>query len=199
MPRDLFRSTHASTPRPPCEYNHLSSMRHTGKIRELFDRLLESEDAAGRGSAFEKLLGARLMADGFDVRFNPKSARPRQTDLVAIHDSQHFLIEAKWRKRSVDVSDVDSLRMRLSRIPSDFVGCIFNMSGYTSSAIEQVEGNRTREILLFNAAEINSIFAERLEVHELIRRKRDSLRIEGRVWFGREAEVSASLGRSCFS
>jgi hypothetical protein len=174
-------------------------MRHTGKIRELFDRLLESEDAAGRGSAFEKLLGARLMADGFDVRFNPKSARPRQTDLVAIHDSQHFLIEAKWRKRSVDVSDVDSLRMRLSRIPSDFVGCIFNMSGYTSSAIEQVEGNRTREILLFNAAEINSIFAERLEVHELIRRKRDSLRIEGRVWFGREAEVSASLGRSCFS
>jgi Holliday junction resolvase len=152
-------------------------------MRELFERLLESEDAAGRGPLFEKLLGVRLNADGFVVHFNPKSARPRQTDLVAIHESQHFLIEAKWRKRSVDVGDVDSLRMRLNRIPSDFVGCIFNMSGYTSGAIQQVESDRTREILLFNAAEINSIFADRFAVQELIRRKRETLRVDGRVWF----------------
>jgi hypothetical protein len=73
--------------------------------------------------------------------------------------------------------------MRLNRIPSDFVGCIFNMSGYSSRAIKQVESDRTREILLFNAAEINSIFADRFEVHELIRRKRETLRVDGRVWF----------------
>ena len=152
-------------------------------MREVFDRLLDCEDAVGRGRAFEKLLGAQLTADGFDVRINPKTARPRQTDLLAIRDSQHYLIEAKWRKRSVDVADVDDLRMRLSRIPSDFVGCIFNMAGYTSGAIQQVESDRTREILLFNAAEINSIFTARFAVHELIRRKREILRIKGRVWF----------------
>jgi hypothetical protein len=156
-------------------------MRHSGKTRELFERLLESEDAAGRGPAFEKVLGERLTADGFTVHFNPKTARPRQTDLLAIHESEHFLIEAKWRKRSIDVADVDSLRMRLNRLPSDIVGCIFNMSDYGSGAIEQVESDRTREILLFNAAEINSIFADRLDVHELIRRKRETLRIEGQV------------------
>jgi len=171
-------------------------MRHTGKTRELFELLLESEDAAGRGPAFEKVLSARLTADGFDVRINPKTARPRQTDLVAIRESQHFLIEAKWRKRSVDVADVDNLRMRLNRIPSDFVGCIFNMSGYTSVAIEQVESDRTREILLFNAAEINSIFAEQLEVHELIRRKRETLRIEGRVWFDDSKPESSARPRN---
>jgi hypothetical protein len=170
-------------PQPSYEYNHFSSMRHTGKTRELFERLLESEDAAGRGPAFEKLLGVRLDADGFTVHFNPKTARPRQTDLLAIRESQHFLIEAKWRKRSIDVGDVDSLRMRLNRVPSDIVGCIFNMSGYSSAAIKQVESDRSREILLFNAAEINSIFADRLDVHELIRRKREMLRVEGRVWF----------------
>ncbi|WP_158822454.1 restriction endonuclease [Granulicella sp. S156] len=158
-------------------------MRHIAKTRELFERLLESEDAAGRGLAFERLLGARLTADGFTVHFNPKTARPRQTDLVAIRESQHFLIEAKWRKRNIDVGDVDNLRMRLNRIPSDIVGCIFNMSGYGSGAIKQVESDRTREILLFNAAEINSIFADRFDVHELIRRKREILRVEGRVWF----------------
>jgi hypothetical protein len=158
-------------------------MRHTGKTRDQFERLLESEDAAGRGPAFEKVLGAQLSADGFAVHFNPKTARPRQTDLLAIHESDHFLIEAKWRKRSIDVGDVDSLRMRLNRIPSDIVGCIFNMSGYSSRAITQVENDRAREILLFNAAEINSIFAGRLEVHELIRRKREALRVDGRVWF----------------
>jgi Restriction endonuclease len=167
-------------------------MRDSGKMRELFERLLESEDAAGRGPAFEKLLGARLIADGFDVHINPKTARPRQTDLVAIRASQHFLIEAKWRKRSVDVGEVDSLRARLNRIPSDFVGCIFNMSGYTSGAIEQVESDRAREILLFNAAEINAMFAERLEVNELIRRKRETLRLDGRVWFDDSASESSA-------
>jgi hypothetical protein len=172
-------------------------MSHTGKLRELFDRLLESEDASRRGSAFEKLLGARLIADGFDVHFNPKTARPRQTDLVAIRESQHFLIEAKWRKRDVDVRDVDDLRMRLNRIPSDFVGCIFNMSSYTSRAIEQVESDRTREILLFNAAEINSIFADRFEVKELIRRKRESLRVDGRVLFD-DSRPETSAGRANF-
>ena len=171
-------------------------MRSTAKTREMFERLLESEDAAGRGTAFEKLLGERLIADGFDVRINPKTARPRQTDLVAIRESQHFLIEAKWRKRSVDVADVDNLRMRLNRIPSDFVGCIFNMSGYTSVAIEQVESDRTREILLFNAAEINSIFAARLNVPELIRRKREALRIEGRVWFDDSRPESSARPRN---
>ena len=73
--------------------------------------------------------------------------------------------------------------MRLNRIPSDIVGCIFNMSDYSSGAIKQVESDRTREILLFNAAEINSIFADRFDVYELIRRKREILRVEGRVWF----------------
>lgn len=158
-------------------------MRHIAKTRELFERLLESEDTASRGLTFEKLLGARLTADGFTVHFNPKTAWPRQTDLLAIRESEHFLIEAKWRKRSIDVGDVDSLRMRLNRIPSDIVGCIFNMSGYGSGAIKQVESDRTREILLFNAAEINSIFADRCDIRELIRRKRETLRVEGQVWF----------------
>jgi hypothetical protein len=172
-------------------------MRHTGKTRELFEGLLESEDAASRGPAFEKLLGSRLIIEGFDVRFNPKTARPRQTDLVAIRESQHFLIEAKWRKRNIDVGEVDDLRVRLSRTPSDIVGCIFNMSGYTSGAIDQVENNRAREILLFNAAEINSIFADRLKVHELVRRKRESLRIDGRVWFD-DSRLGSSVDRRNF-
>ncbi len=178
-------------------YNHLSSMRHSGKTRELFERLLESEDAAGRGPAFEKLLGARLIADGFTVHFNPRTARPRQTDLLAIRESQHFLIEAKWRKRAIDVGDVDDLRMRLNRVPSDFVGCIFNMSGYSSRAIEQVASDRTREILLFNAAEINSIFADRFEIRELIRHKREKLRVDGRVWFD-DSRPESSASRKNF-
>jgi hypothetical protein len=171
-------------------------MRQTGKTRKLFERLLESEDAAGRGPAFERVLGERLADDGFTVHFNPRTARPRQTDLLAIREPQHFLIEAKWRKRSIDVGDVDSLRTRLNRVPSDIVGCIFNMSGYGSGAIEQVESDRTREILLFNAAEINSIFADRFDVHELMRRKREMLRVEGWVWFDDSKPESSARRRN---
>jgi hypothetical protein len=171
-------------------------MRHIEKTRDLFERLLESEDSAGRGPAFEKVLGEQLTANGFTVHFNPKTARPRQTDLLAIRESEHFLIEAKWRKRGIDIGDVDSLRMRLNRIPSDIVGCIFNMSGYSSRAITQVENDRAREILLFNAAEINSIFAGRLKVHELIRRKRETLRVDGRVWFDDSKTESSARSKN---
>jgi hypothetical protein len=158
-------------------------MIKSGQLRREFERLLASDDPVARGPAFEKLLHAQLARDGFVVHLGPKSAKPRQTDLIAILGSQHFLIEAKWRQRKVDVADIDGLRDRLRRVPADFVGCIFNMSDFAAPAIEEVERDRTREILLFNPAEINAIFGGRLTAQELIRRKREALRVDAKVLF----------------
>ena len=158
-------------------------MRQARQLHQLFERLLASDDVAGRGRAFEQLLNGRLLLDGFSVHPNPKAAKPRQTDLVAVSNSQHFLIEAKWRKRKVDVADIGNLRDRLRRTPQDFIGCIFNMSDFTAGAIEEVESDRTREILLFSPAEVNSVFSDRVTIQELVTRKREALRIDGTVLF----------------
>jgi len=149
----------------------------------MFEDLLASKDSACRGRAFDHLLCQRLALESSAVHLNPKAAKPRQTDLIATFGSQDYLIEAKWRKRNVNVGDIGNLRDRLRRTPSDFVGCIFNMSDFAATAIEDVESDRTREILLFNAGEINSIFVGRASIQELIKRKREALRIQGKVLF----------------
>jgi hypothetical protein len=54
-----------------------------------------------------------LRAAGFEVKANPKIARPRQTDLSARGDGIELLIEVKNQQRRADIGIVDSLRARL--------------------------------------------------------------------------------------
>ncbi len=60
---------------------------------------------------------------------------------------------------------------------------MFSASDYTSSAIRATEADRTRELLLFSLEEIDQVYCNRLNLHELIQMKRDHFRIGGTVWF----------------
>jgi hypothetical protein len=137
-----------------------------------------------KGAKFEAQIAELLRAAGFRVEENPGAARPRQTDLYARADGIDLLVEVKNRKRKVDISDVDSLRSRLGRTTADVVGAIFTNSGLTSEATRAVVSDRTREILVFVRDEIDLIRARGLNFNELLKRKRDELRIQGRLWIG---------------
>ncbi len=149
------------------------------ELEDLFDDV----DHPKRGRRFEKLLSSFLASQRFEVRLNPRSAAPRQTDILATDGSGDYLIEAKWLKRRIDIQDVDSLRSRLARTPADVVGCLFSMSDYGEAALKGVRDDRTREILLFNAAEIYGSFTGRWELRDLLRRKRRALREDAEVVF----------------
>lgn len=51
------------------------------------------------GALFEPFVAQILEEEGYSVSRNPKTAQPRQTDLVAIREEQTFLIEAKWLRK----------------------------------------------------------------------------------------------------
>lgn len=167
-------------------------MPRNNKLRKAFEALQGGDDAADRGRDFERLLHECLVNEGFKSYLNSKAATPRQTDIVATLDSQHLLIEAKWRGRNVGVGEIDDLRSRLNRTATDFVGCLFNMSDFSAGAVDEVTRDRSREILLFNAAEINSIFNGRTTIEALIRRKREALRLHATVYF-LETDAKAGL------
>jgi hypothetical protein len=152
-------------------------------LHRRFEQLFDCEDPSERGRAFEKLLHDRLRLDGFRVEADARTAAPRQTDLFARFGSADYVIEAKWQSSKIDIADIDNLRVRLQRTAGDIIGCFFSMSDYTDTAINQVTQERTREILLFNAAEMNAIFAHRIQINDLIKRKRDALRIQAQVCF----------------
>jgi hypothetical protein len=145
-----------------------------------------------RGYRFQSLLQEFLLSCRFDVNANPGCAKPRQTDISASYDDLHLLIEAKWESKKLDVSDIDDLRSRLRRVAPHVVGCIFSMSCYTHQAIQEVEQDRTREILLCNADELEECFLNGKGLLDLLKYKRKMLAIHGRVWFlseGRERDL----------
>lgn len=154
-------------------------------LKKHYAKVSAVQDAQKRGRLFEKLLANLFAENGFLVHCNPKAARPRQTDLIVEDGNAIVLIEAKWRKSKIGVNDIDSLRARLGRAPSGLIGAMFSKSHYTESAIREAEAHRAREVLLFAPEEIDEIFSGKLNLHELICRKRREFLIQGKVWFDR--------------
>jgi hypothetical protein len=141
------------------------------------------KSAVARGRDFETEVAQILRVAGFDVTINAKSAKPRQTDLFAKGDEIDFLVEAKNQKRRVEVGDIDDLRSRLRRTSSDIVGVIFTTSRLTEGAIEAIEADRSREVLAFIKEEIEEIISGNQNFGNLIERKRNELRVNGKAWF----------------
>src|SRR5579864_3369674 len=160
-------------------------MRYSGRgeLLDRFEGLLRSRSPQKRGYSFQDLWGSFLAENGFQVCANPKSAAPRQTDILAKLDDRYYLIETKWLKRPIHSGDIDSLRSRLDRTPPDVVGCIFTLSDYRKPAIDAVVDDRTREILLFNAQEVYALLSSRASLVDLIERKKAALRTNAQVWF----------------
>ena len=135
------------------------------------------------GKALELEVLKLLQRAGFRAERNSKAARPRQTDIHAQGHDLTLLVEVKDRKRAVDVGDIDSLRARLSRTTADVIGVIFTTSDISKSAIKLVENDRTREILIFVASELELLRTSKVRLLNLIAKKRRELRVNGRVWF----------------
>ena len=160
---------------------------------ERFEQLKRRRAPQRRWASFEKLISEVLTRDGFKVTLNAGAAKPRQTDLFAMSNNLSLVVEVKWQTRKLDVADIASMRDRLRRVPADIVGLIVSASEYTEPALAEVQTDRTREILLVTPAEVNALFAEDLNALQLVQRKREALRRDGKVWFHQQRHRSKRL------
>ncbi|HXC43831.1 MAG TPA: restriction endonuclease [Candidatus Dormibacteraeota bacterium] len=158
-------------------------MIHDMDLEHTLNSLDQLKDRHERGSKFEEFVTQILEEEGFDVTFDPKVAKPRQTDLYAQRDELFFIVETKWQRKPLDVGHIDDVRTRLKRTVGDVFACVFSMSGYAGSAITDLTNLRRLEILLFKEAEIRGIVAGDLSFADLLQRKRDEFRKNALVWF----------------
>jgi hypothetical protein len=135
-------------------------------------------DPRKRGLAFEGLIVELFSASHFEVRKNPGTARPRQTDLVATRAQDVYLIECKWRSSRADVADVDSLRSRMRRTHGA-VGVLISMPGFSGTAISEVSDHREQPILLVSGEELRRIAGAADQLIRLLWQKLQALRIDG--------------------
>jgi hypothetical protein len=153
-------------------------------LEERFRKLARSSDRQKRGYAFQDLAADLFQRCGFAVKPNPKGARPRQTDLYVKWHDLELLVEVRWREREMDADDMDALCNRLFRTPTGIVGCAFSVAGINRSAAGIIEEKRSqREIVAFAPDEICAIFEGRVGLLNLLEKKREVLRREGRAWF----------------
>jgi restriction endonuclease len=159
-------------------------MKMFGTSRPTLDeyrRLKDSTNPHQRGFAFQLLLERVFRAAQFKVVPNPRAARPRQSDLIAMRGGQTYLVEAKWQRKPIDVSVIDSLITRIDSMPGPVVGVLVSHSEFAPSAVEQVERRRSRPVLLVGTDEMESVFEGFEDLNRLLQRKLNDLVIHGRV------------------
>jgi hypothetical protein len=144
---------------------------------------LKEMDAHARGRQFEIFVRQLLQGEGVEVMPDVGTARPRQTDLFASLGSDHYLIEAKWRKRTADVGDIDSILSRLHRTEPAVAGLFISVSGFTGPAIAAVEEKRARPVILIVGDELENCLRDDASLWDLVKEKRHHLRLQGRMPF----------------
>lgn len=140
------------------------------------DSLAAISDPAKRGRALERYLAHRFRQHHFTVIVNPRAARPRQTDLIAVKLDERYLIECKWRMNPATINDIDSLRSRLHRTSPGVVGVLVSMNGFTEEVKIDVRYQRQQPVLLLSGSELRDIEAGYLlSLPDLLYRKKESL------------------------
>jgi len=138
-------------------------------------------DPARRGRELERVTAQVFRREHFRVQLNPGTARPRQTDLIAIRSTDICLVEFKWRSDPVNIDDIDSLRSRLRRTVTHATGVMLSFHGFTEPARVEVLVNRAQPILLISGDELEKVAAERISLSDLLWRKRQALTVDGEV------------------
>lgn len=145
-----------------------------------YAELAAMDNRQERGYAFEHYVGELLRREQFEVVTRPSAANGRRIDLFATRGERHYLLETKWRKAAAGVAEVDELARRLERGATEVVGVLVSATGFTRSAVERVERDATRAIVLVDGRELADL--ERAgSLHRLLVAKHDHLIVHRRA------------------
>lgn len=139
------------------------------------DRLKHATDPHRRGYAFQDFIGELFRVYHFRVVANPKSAYPRQTDLLASRGPETYLIEAKWMHHPATIDDIDTQFTRLDAVDPAVVGVFVSYSGFTDEAIRRVKDKSNRPVLLVTGDEIDRVVRWDGNFLGLLRQKKAAL------------------------
>jgi hypothetical protein len=157
-------------------------MRYDDPLHDRFEALKAGAgDPHGRGREFERIVAELFDRAGYDVVTNPGAARPRQSDVHASRRDEAYLIEAKWRQTEIGSPEIDDMRIRLMRQPSNVVGVIVTMADVADSAVHEVEQHRATPILIISPDEVEQLVLGRKDLSRLLREKRFQLTVHGRL------------------
>src|SRR5262249_34998420 len=121
------------------------------KLKEIKDQFLayhQNPDAQRRGYGLEQILYDLFLL----FELSPRGSFRRigeQIDGAFIHDGDHFLLEAKWETKPVDLADLRDLDGAVNSSLDNTLGLFISLNGFSEKAlVGYSQGNRPRVICL---------------------------------------------------
>ncbi len=161
--------------------------RHRQEVQGILKEiksLVIMDDPHSRGKRFEKVMNDLFMNSGILVREafvlveEPGQGITEQLDGVIELDGHIYLVEVKWRKEPVDVTEVSRHISRvLTRV--DCRGLIISESGYTAPAVLVCkQAMKSAPIVLCKLEEIVMMLESEKSIKEVLKAKTHKLIIE---------------------
>jgi hypothetical protein len=151
------------------------------RLEELKSRYtgIMSLDPQPRGFALEKLLHDLFEAFDLDPRHSFR-IEGEQIDGGFVLGSEYFLLEAKWQQALTGRDDLDVFKTKVERRSENTLGLFISIAGFEPTAVEKHSGYRS-PIMLMDGGDLYAVLDRRIELPELLTRKRRETSMSGRV------------------
>jgi hypothetical protein len=176
--------------REQAEKRRETLLRQTAKLQGLkqglerlkaeYFELLGSADPQGRGFKLEKIV--RSLFELFDL--DPKASFRvvgEQIDGAFTFDNTDYLFEGKWQKELVSADDLDTFSRKVERKLDNTLGLFLSINGFSPDGITAHSKGRLL-ILLMDGADLMAVLEERIDLVELLLRKRRHASQTGEIY-----------------
>lgn len=150
-----------------------------GELRTEYQRLITLPPQE-RGYALEGLLN-RLF-EVFDIESKGSfQIRGEQIDGAFTFENIDFLLESKWQKDPVERAHLDIFSSKVERKLENTLGLFVAINGFQSTAVASHSSARP-SIILMDGSDLMAVLEERIELPELLRRKRKHAAQTGEIY-----------------
>ncbi|MGK5738130.1 restriction endonuclease [Micromonospora sp. URMC 103] len=164
---------------------------HTRALTEIkrdFLDLHTMADKHRRGRRLEGLLHRLFEIHDMEPRLS-YSLASEQIDGSVTFDTDDYLLEAKWWKQPVDRAEADIFAAKISRKGRNTLGIFVSINGFTEGFRSVLHPGGT-PFVTFDGDDLFHVLDSRVDLGELLRRKRRHLNDTGSCWLPtREAMI----------
>ena len=157
---------------------------HDAVLGELRDRFMALHSSQGspqeRGRSFERLL--RDLLDLYDLQ--PRAAyslESEQIDGAFTFRTDDYLLEAKWVRDPIEPKHLRDFDGKIATKAANTLGLFISVNGFTSGALTY-SGPRGTAIFLMDGTDLLAVFEQRIELPDLLERKRRHAVETGSPW-----------------
>src|SRR5690606_32173539 len=149
-------------------------------LNKEYCQLVISNDLQGRGYRLEAML--KQLFELFDL--DPKASfkiEGEQIDGAFTFDNIDYLFEAKWQNELVRANALDSLASKVQRKLDNTLGLFLSVNGFSLDGISAHSSGR-KVLLLMDGSDIMAVLDGRIELPELLKRKRRHAAQTGEIY-----------------